>query len=97
MSIEMPQAARACANLVGGRPAPGRGPALEVRSPYTGQVIGSLNLSTPEDVADVADAVAAAEAAREGWSRTPLKERTVPLFRFRDVLSGLTDGRRPRP
>ena len=83
MLVEMPREARTCLNLVGGRFVSAAGKPLEVRSPYTGQVIGTVGLSTARDV-DAA--VAAAQAAWPGWSATPIKERTVPLYRFRDLL-----------
>jgi hypothetical protein len=69
--------------LVGGRFVAAEGAALDIKSPYTGQVIGSVRMSTARDVEA---AIGAAAAAWPMWSATPLKERTVPLFRFRDLL-----------
>ena len=56
---------------------------IDVTSPYTGARIGSIPLSDAEAVARVVNA--AKEAARP-WGATPIKERTVPLFRFRDLV-----------
>jgi malonate-semialdehyde dehydrogenase (acetylating) / methylmalonate-semialdehyde dehydrogenase len=73
-----------CLNLVGGGWAPaGGGAARDVVSPYTGTVVGRVGLSA---AADVAAAVDAARAAAPGWGATPLKERSRPLFRFRELL-----------
>ncbi len=71
-------------NLVGGewvRPS-GR-PSIEVRTPYTGKVIGSVPHSTADDVASV---VAAAAPAAAAWRQVPIKERTQVLFDFRARL-----------
>jgi malonate-semialdehyde dehydrogenase (acetylating)/methylmalonate-semialdehyde dehydrogenase len=54
-----------------------------VRSPYTGAVIGEVPLSTRAEVARIA---AAAHKAWPAWRRTPIKERSVPLFRFRALM-----------
>jgi malonate-semialdehyde dehydrogenase (acetylating)/methylmalonate-semialdehyde dehydrogenase len=71
-------------NQVGGRilPAP-RAPRLKVHSPYTGELIGTVPDSGPDEVAAV---VSAASVAFRGWSTQPIKERTQPLFRFRELL-----------
>jgi malonate-semialdehyde dehydrogenase (acetylating)/methylmalonate-semialdehyde dehydrogenase len=74
-----------CNNLVHGAFAePGRGSTrIEVTSPYTGQRIGSIPDSSVEDVAR---AVASARLAAHDWGRLSIKQRTVPLFRFRELL-----------
>ena len=57
---------------------------LDITSPWTGQVIGSVGLSGRADVAAIV------EAAREPaavWARTPLKERVRPLTRFHELLT----------
>src|SRR5687768_13509574 len=97
MQLQLPSTPFTCQNLVGGAwRAPARGETREVISPYTGKVIGTVPMSTAEDVAaavaaaataeDVAAAVAAAATAAAGWARTPLKERTQIMFRFRELL-----------
>jgi malonate-semialdehyde dehydrogenase (acetylating)/methylmalonate-semialdehyde dehydrogenase len=82
--VEIPSAHIEGKNLVGGewvRP-PGR-ETVEVRSPYTGDVIGSVSVSTAADVAAV---VAAAAPAAEAWRNVPIKERTQTLFDFRALV-----------
>jgi malonate-semialdehyde dehydrogenase (acetylating)/methylmalonate-semialdehyde dehydrogenase len=81
---DRPVDVRDCKNLAGGVWRAARGAKLEVHSPYTGRVIGSVGLS---DAADVADAVAAAHRAFPSWAATPLKERVVPLRRFSELVS----------
>ncbi len=84
MLIQLPNEPIRCRNLVGGawRDLPDR-PRIDVTSPYTGQVVGSVPMSGP---AEVAAAVDAARAAAEGWRLVPLKERTQALFHFREGL-----------
>jgi len=81
-------APRAVANL--GRGVPRSSTSyVTVASPYTGRVLGSV----PDSDASEVDAIVrgAAEAARE-WGQVPIKERTLPLFRFRElVLERLED------
>jgi malonate-semialdehyde dehydrogenase (acetylating)/methylmalonate-semialdehyde dehydrogenase len=67
----------------GRRDWPGGAPGIEVHSPYTGQLLGTVPAS---DAAEVARVVAAAKTAQEAWGRTPIKERTLPLFRFRELV-----------
>jgi len=56
---------------------------LLVHSPYTGQLLGSVPDSAAIDV-DVI--VRGAQEAFETWSAVPIKERTLPLFRFRELV-----------
>ena len=58
-------------------------PRIEVQSPYSGELLGRVPESGPAEVAEVVGA--AARAARD-WGRCSLKERTVPLFRFRELV-----------
>jgi len=81
--VDLPPTKQSADNLVGGRFVAAQGAALDIKSPYTGQAIGTVRMSTARDV-DAA--IAAAAAAWPPWSATPVKERTVPLFRFRDLL-----------
>ncbi len=81
--VDLPSSKQSADNLVGGRFVVAEGAALDIKSPYTGQAIGTVRMSTARDV-DAA--IAAAAAAWPQWSATPVKERTVPLFRFRDLL-----------
>jgi malonate-semialdehyde dehydrogenase (acetylating)/methylmalonate-semialdehyde dehydrogenase len=81
--VELPRERFECKNLVGGawvRPAGERRP---LTSPYNGQVVGEVPMSS---AADVAKAIAAASAAAPGWRMVPIKERTALLFRFRELV-----------
>ncbi len=83
--VEFPENSRACKNLIGGRwAASEEGLTRPLFSPYTGAQTGTVGLST---VQDVTRAVSAAQAAFSAWRLTPLKERTRPLFRFRELLT----------
>ena len=66
----------------------GRRRSATLTSPYSGTVVGSVELSGPPDV-DAA--VAGARAAFPAWRAMPIKERTRPLFRFRELLAARTD------
>jgi malonate-semialdehyde dehydrogenase (acetylating)/methylmalonate-semialdehyde dehydrogenase len=57
---------------------------LNVTSPWTGAVIGTVGVS---GAADVADAVAAAKEPAAEWAKTPLKERVRPLARFHELVT----------
>jgi malonate-semialdehyde dehydrogenase (acetylating)/methylmalonate-semialdehyde dehydrogenase len=82
--VEVPAAPFRCRNLVGGewRDATS-GDTRDLISPYTGGVVGTVTMSSPEDVRAAVDA---AHRASEGWRRTPIKERTQILFRYREIL-----------
>jgi malonate-semialdehyde dehydrogenase (acetylating) / methylmalonate-semialdehyde dehydrogenase len=58
-------------------------PRIEVSSPYTGQLLGSVPDS---GAAEVEQVVAGAAEAAGPWGRLSIKQRTVPLFRFRELL-----------
>ncbi|MBW2465035.1 MAG: aldehyde dehydrogenase family protein, partial [Deltaproteobacteria bacterium] len=82
--VELPNEPIAAKNLVAGewRDA-ASGDRMDVVSPYTNTVIGSIPVSA---AADVGPAVAAAKEAAESWRAVPLKERTQTLFRFRELV-----------
>lgn len=82
--VRMPAERLAGGNLIGGQfeHPPGRS-VIEVVSPYSGQLLGSVPES---NASDVERAVEAARRAQEGWGQTPIKERTQILFRFRQLL-----------
>ena len=91
--LKFPNKPVACRNLIAGQwrdPSAGAGGKsgatdgwLSVESPYTGAPIGKVAMSS---AADVADAVSGAETAFSTWGRLPIKERTQPMFRFRELL-----------
>jgi len=87
--VDVPAARRRCENLVAGRWQRAAGGASRVlTSPYTGAVVGEVELSA---AADVDAAVAGAAAAFAGWRAVPIKERTRPLFRFRELVLARLD------
>ncbi|MET0287373.1 MAG: aldehyde dehydrogenase family protein, partial [Polyangiales bacterium] len=71
------------ANLSHGAPQAFAGPRIEVFSPYSGRLLGSVPDSGPAQVDDI---VRGAKLAAASWARTPIKQRTLPLFRFRELL-----------
>jgi malonate-semialdehyde dehydrogenase (acetylating) / methylmalonate-semialdehyde dehydrogenase len=82
--VDLPEVPFVCENLVEGHwQSPSGGAARPVVSPYTGTVVGKVVLSRDTDVHAV---VAGARAAWAAWRTTPIKERTRPLFRFRELL-----------
>ena len=82
--VELPAAPIEGGNLAAGRWQPAAsGMRIDVHSPYTGELLGSVPDSADADVAEV---VRGAFEAAPAWARTPIKERTGPLFRFRALL-----------
>ena len=77
-TIELP------ASYVGGKWQHGSTETLDVTSPTTGAVLGSVGIAV---AADVDAAVAAARAAQPGWSRTSPADRGAALGRLADALS----------
>jgi malonate-semialdehyde dehydrogenase (acetylating)/methylmalonate-semialdehyde dehydrogenase len=88
-ALTQPEAPRTVHNLTRGvaRSLPDC-PRLEVVSPYTGRVLGSIPDSGAREVDQV---VAGAVDAAESWRRLPIKQRTEPLFRFRALLLARLD------
>jgi malonate-semialdehyde dehydrogenase (acetylating)/methylmalonate-semialdehyde dehydrogenase len=85
LPVNLPDRPYVGANFVAGalRPRAQRGEIIEVHSPYTGQLLGSVPDSTAHELDE---AVQAAKRAANEWARWSLKERTAPLFRFRALL-----------
>jgi malonate-semialdehyde dehydrogenase (acetylating)/methylmalonate-semialdehyde dehydrogenase len=81
--INRPSEALAVKNFVKGTWADPSGKEIGVDSPYFGDSVGTVKMST---TADANTAIAAAKEAFPAWKATPLKERTQIMFRFRDVL-----------
>src|SRR6185503_5042493 len=81
--VDVPQKPITCRNLIGGEWVTSPSQHLDVKSPYTGGVIGKVPLST---AAEVKRAVDAAAKAAPDWRRMPIKERTQLMFRFRDLV-----------
>ena len=81
--VEVPESVITCRNLIGGEWHTSSSPHQEVRSPYTGEVIGRVPSSSGEEVARAAGAAA---AAAPDWRRMPIKERSQLLFRYRELV-----------
>ena len=81
--VDLPASPVTCRNLIGGEWHTSSSPQKDVRSPYNGEVIGSVPLAS---AAEVALAVDAASAAAPGWRQVPIKERTQTLFRYRELV-----------
>ncbi|QSQ11859.1 CoA-acylating methylmalonate-semialdehyde dehydrogenase [Myxococcus landrumensis] len=82
--VELPENVVLCRNLAGGEwRMPEGATLLDVRSPYTGTVIGRVPLTSAAGVDQV---VEAARPALASWRTLPLRERTQYLFRFRHLL-----------
>ena len=64
--------------FIGGVWVDGGDGAIEVRSPHSGEVVGTVTRCTADDVSQ---AVQAAQAAFPGWRQTPLLKRVDLLYR----------------
>jgi malonate-semialdehyde dehydrogenase (acetylating)/methylmalonate-semialdehyde dehydrogenase len=72
-----------CGNFVSGKWTTSAKQVSEIKSPYTGQVIGKLHHSGAREVDE---AVTAAARAAAEWRRVPIKERCSILLKFRELL-----------
>lgn len=82
--VDLPERIITVRNLIGGHWTDSTASAwMDVRSPYTGAVIGRVP-ETP--AAEVNEAVAKAQAAFPAWRAMPIKERTQYLFRLRELM-----------
>lgn len=87
MLVERLKTVRECDNFVNGSFLKGKSYA-DVKSPWTGELIGRVSISSTEEVNL---AVAAAAKAFPQWRSTPIKERTAKLFKFRELVLGKLD------
>lgn len=72
-----------CPHYIGGEWRPGAGASTPVFNPSTGDVIAECPAGGD---AEVADAVAAAQAAFPAWRDTPVVERARIFFRYRQLI-----------
>jgi malonate-semialdehyde dehydrogenase (acetylating) / methylmalonate-semialdehyde dehydrogenase len=70
-------------NWIAGKPAPSSGHLFDVLNPSDGTLLSRVPLS---GAAELNAAVAAAAAALQGWSNTPIKERVQVFYRYRALL-----------
>ena len=76
-------------NLIGGKRIASRSGAFsDIFNPATGEKVGRLGLSTDEEVHE---AVALAQQAFAGWSRTPPARRAQVFFRYAGLLRARAD------
>lgn len=74
---------RRCLNLVGGAWSDPGVQSLKIVSPYSGEIISEVPLSTSKEIDQI---VAAAQNIFPIWRSTPIKERSVALFKFRELV-----------
>lgn len=73
-----------CSHLINGKQSVSSSAESErLVSPYYGKAFGKVSYATPEEIETC---VLAAEKAAAEWGRVPLRERTRPLFKFRDLI-----------
>lgn len=77
-----------CQNFVNGKFCASKGKFLDVLSPYSGAVIGSVPLSSE---AEVDEAIKFSSEAFKAWSRKTFKERSQYLFKYREILLNRID------
>jgi malonate-semialdehyde dehydrogenase (acetylating)/methylmalonate-semialdehyde dehydrogenase len=81
--VQIPKEIIDCPHYIAGEWCQGEGEKVEVYSPYNGQVVGQFQCPSSDQINS---ALTSAHNAFQGWSKTPLKERTQVMFRFRDIL-----------
>jgi malonate-semialdehyde dehydrogenase (acetylating)/methylmalonate-semialdehyde dehydrogenase len=69
--------------FIGGKFVEGNGERFEITSPWFGTIVGESHESTQSDLDQ---AVSEAKEAFTKWSKTPIKERTQVMFKFREIL-----------
>jgi malonate-semialdehyde dehydrogenase (acetylating)/methylmalonate-semialdehyde dehydrogenase len=69
--------------FIGGKFVEGSGDRFEITSPWFGTTVGESHESTQSDLDQT---VSVAREAFTKWSKTPLKERTQVMFKFREIL-----------
>ncbi len=85
---ELPDQPHKIDNFIAGSWVKPKGLEFTIESPYFGKVIGVSHESTLEDINN---AVKSAKSAQALWGKTPLKERTQVLFKFRSILLSEAD------
>ena len=81
--ITLPQELVQCRNLVGGEwLSPSDGNSIAVESPYSGEPIGYVGMSSADEVKAAVDIALRAFA---DWRAVPIKERTGTLLKFREL------------
>jgi malonate-semialdehyde dehydrogenase (acetylating)/methylmalonate-semialdehyde dehydrogenase len=81
--ITLPSSQLEAMNLIGGEWVKGLGDTIDVYSPYNGEVVGKTYCASADQINQ---AILKAKDAQKVWERTPLKERTQVMFKFREIL-----------
>ena len=87
MFVERPKTIRECKNFINGTFV-ASSKTQDVVSPWTGDLMARVSISTP---ADVEAAAVAAASAFPAWRAMPIKERCSRLFKFRELVLGKLD------
>src|SRR5215469_1893749 len=79
---------KSCPLYINGKAVISQGPKDIQRNPATGEAVAEIPRCTPEEISS---AVASAQAAFPGWSKTPVLQRCRILFKYREVLEANSD------
>lgn len=81
--IAIPTEVINCPNYSAGEWSTPSGQEFQIMSPYTNNKIGVAKETTPFDLQKI---VESAKLAQKSWGATPIKERSLVMFRFRELL-----------
>lgn len=82
-NIHIPEKSIDCFDYCDGAWVKPSGPEFQITSPYTNKMIGRAYETTSADLNKI---VTAAAQAQKAWGRTPIKERSQVMFKFRELL-----------
>ncbi|MCB0350017.1 MAG: CoA-acylating methylmalonate-semialdehyde dehydrogenase [Bdellovibrionales bacterium] len=82
-NLEVPKTSTPCLNYCNGEWLKPSGKEFQIKSPYTNSVIGQSHESTAQDLQKI---IGSAKKAQKTWGATPIKERSLVMFRFRELL-----------
>ena len=68
---------------IGGKAVDGKGGKVDIDNPATGEVIGTLELVSPEQVEE---AIALADKAQKEWRNKSIPKRQEVMYRFRQLV-----------
>jgi len=80
---ELPKKFLKCQNLVNGHWQDSTSDKIKVLSPYNCEQIGEVPKTS---AAEVNEAIKFAQAAADGWKKTPIKERSTYMYKLRDLM-----------
>lgn len=82
-TVRMPDERLKAPQFIGGEFTLGHGHKFSIQSPWFGKVVGE---ACEANKLDLDLALDAAKAAHPAWTKTPIKERTQVMFKFREIL-----------